>query len=399
MSKKIAVSRFDFRPLEKAVKLDNGFLKAPVRATRTGVFRYIKADGTIVREYRPPEEVFSKDSMQTLAGVPVTNRHPTVLVDSRNAKKYSVGMTSDVVEQDDNFLKTSMTITDQDMIDEVETDGLREVSCGYKAEVEFVEGVTPEGEHYDAIQRNIRYNHLAIVDKGRAGPEVRLHLDADGAILDDEEIDKPKPKPKTEGNMAKVNLNGAEFEVDGGVATAINTALEKARKDGADQAQKEAKEKMDASSSDLQKKIDEQQAKIDGLEEDLKKAKEDKMDAKQLQQLVKDRAELVEKATKHLKKDTDVSEMTDMEIKKAVVETVCDGIDLTEKSEDYISARFDHICDSAPAKPAKDALKEGIKKVDENRGDEEEKSADEIRAERMKADSAAWEQPIGYSLN
>jgi hypothetical protein len=35
-------------------------------------------------------------------------------------------------------------------------------------------GKRPDGSHYDAVMRNIRGNHIALVDTGRAGSECRL---------------------------------------------------------------------------------------------------------------------------------------------------------------------------------------------------------------------------------
>ena len=52
--------------------------------------------------------------------------------------------------------------------------GKREISMGYTAELEWVDGVTPDGQAYQAKQKNIRINHLAIVDGGRAGATCRI---------------------------------------------------------------------------------------------------------------------------------------------------------------------------------------------------------------------------------
>jgi uncharacterized protein len=49
-------------------------------------------------------------------------------------------------------------------------DGKRQLSVGYSCDLSWQDGVTPEGEKYDAIQTNIRGNHLAIVTEARGGP-------------------------------------------------------------------------------------------------------------------------------------------------------------------------------------------------------------------------------------
>ena len=381
--------RFDFRKLEKAIKTDAGFLKAPVYATRVGVFRYVKADGTVIRELRPAEEVFKKDSMDSLAGVPLTNRHPAEMVTSTNAKKHMIGYTSDKVDQEGKFIKTSVTVTDETTIEEIEKSGLREVSCGYNCELEFTKGVF-DGEEYDAIQRNIVYNHLAIVDKGRAGPEVRLRMDADSAILDDETT----PTQKKGDSMAKIKLGETEFEVDGGLALAIQTAVKDAEAKGADKAATAEK-----TATELKTKVDSLEAKKDELESEVKKLKETALDDAKIHARVQERASLLEKAKKYLKSDIDCSKMSDLEIKKAVVLAKHPEVKLDGKSETYVEARYDAIVETK--EDGKDnGLKETLSNVDASRGGKDkQETAEEVRARNMKQDSEAWQKPIGTHLN
>jgi hypothetical protein len=392
------VKRFDLRQLGKAVKTDAGFLKCPVSATRVGVFKYYKPDGTVFKELRLPEEVFNEDSMATLAGVPVTNRHPSKLVDKENARKYMIGFTSDqIINREDKFLDTFVTITDALVIDEVEKKGLREVSCGYTCELDFQKGVY-DGEEYDAIQRNIRYNHLAVVDKGRAGPQVKLHLDSESAILNDTDLklDLRNDNSHLEGgSMAKIKLGGAEYDVDSGVAQAMDSALKEAEKKGFDACASEmGKKKMD-SESEFQKKLDTAQAKVDELTEENKKLKGEKMDAKQIHELVTKRTALVEKAKPIVKADTKFDDMSDLEIKKAVITAKYPELKLDEKSEEYVQARFDAIIEAEPVKKSTDSMKNAASKVDGTRTDGEPETAEEVRKRNMKADAEAYLKPLG----
>lgn len=396
------VKRFDLRQLGKAVKTDAGFLKCPVSATRVGVFKYYKPDGTVFKELRLPEEVFSEDSMSTLAGVPVTNRHPSKLVDKENARKFMVGFTSDIVsKRDEKYLDTHVTITDAMLIQEIEKSGLREVSCGYTCELEMNPGVY-DGENYDAIQRNIKYNHLAVVDKGRAGPQVRLHLDSESAILNDTDLklDLKNDNSHSEGgSMAKIKLGGAEYDVDSGVAQAMDSALKEAEKKGFDAAKEEmGKKKMD-SEAELQKKLDSAQAKVDELTEKNKKLEGEKMDAKQVHELVTKRAALVEKAKPLVKEDTKFDALSDLEIKKAVITAKYPEMKLDEKSPEYIEARFDAIIEAEPVKKSTDGLKKAVSKVDGSRADGDPETAEEVRKRNMKADSEAWMKPLGKNAS
>lgn len=169
-----------------AYRLDISALKAPkVRAdgtmiaeahlTRSGVFSYRQADGSERREYRPPAEVFKADSLETFALVPVTDDHPPVMLTARNAKQYSVGSVGESVRQDGDHVAAKIVIHDADVIAKMKS-GKQDVSCGYECDIIEQPGTAPDGTRYDAVQTNIKGNHLAIVSKGRADT-ARVRMD------------------------------------------------------------------------------------------------------------------------------------------------------------------------------------------------------------------------------
>ncbi len=84
-----------------APKLDqNGYLVADAFPTRTGVFKYVKADGTITRELRAPEEVFRPESLESLKHRPIIDEHPeTGPADASNTGRLSVGHVGEQVVQ------------------------------------------------------------------------------------------------------------------------------------------------------------------------------------------------------------------------------------------------------------------------------------------------------------
>lgn len=156
----------------------DGYLVAEVRTARTGIQDYAgyevgKAVMPVVKVYRPPEQVFSKDSLGSYAHKPVTNDHPAEAVTADNWKKLSVGQIGDEVARDGDFVRIPLVLMDADTIKQVQ-DGKRELSAGYVCALDWTAGTTPEGEAYDAIQKDIRINHVAIVDRGRAGSEARI---------------------------------------------------------------------------------------------------------------------------------------------------------------------------------------------------------------------------------
>jgi hypothetical protein len=155
-----------------------GHISTVARAVRTGIQEYTGAelgftDRDIVRVYRPPEEVFSQDSLQSFSHATVTINHPPVLVDSENWKEYAAGEVSTAAMKDGEWVALPLMLKDKAAIDAANS-GMVELSAGYTAEIEMQDGVTESGEKYDAIQRNIRINHLALVDKARAGSQARI---------------------------------------------------------------------------------------------------------------------------------------------------------------------------------------------------------------------------------
>lgn len=160
---------------------DEGFLRVPGNVARSGIQEYLASelglDGNpnrIIKVYRPPEEVFSPVSLASYDGVDITINHPDGLVNSKNYKRVSVGFIRGGGRQtDDNHVQCDHIIKAQEAIDAVNS-GKCELSAGYTAIYDATPGTTPEGEAYDYIQRSITINHVAIVDRARAGASARI---------------------------------------------------------------------------------------------------------------------------------------------------------------------------------------------------------------------------------
>jgi hypothetical protein len=174
--------RFDLGEIRSATKTPQGFLVCPGFATRTGVFPYMDGNGKVRRELRHPDDVFDPESLKTLRYAPVTIEHPPVMITPENIDQYGKGHTTERVEVNRDLIDVDLIIENQDAIDAVEKNGMRELSSGYNADIVPEIGVY-NGAPYDYRQKNIRYNHVAIVKRGRAGPEVRLRLDSADAVM------------------------------------------------------------------------------------------------------------------------------------------------------------------------------------------------------------------------
>ena len=122
---------------------------------------------------RPAKEVFDRAAVASFEGKPVTDNHPDEDVTAENYSKYIKGVVRDVRKgsgQFDGCLVADLVIHDGALVRAIQ-DGKREISCGYNCLW------VPTGDH-TLEQREIRGNHVAVVDKGRAGHGVAIHDNA-----------------------------------------------------------------------------------------------------------------------------------------------------------------------------------------------------------------------------
>lgn len=360
------MQRYDYYSLPKATKTDEGFIKDTPIIGRTGLLTYFNADGTKRIEYRPPEEAFNADSLASISGKPITMGH-VAMVNSRNVKRVQpIGSVLSGARQDGNNI-----IADVIIYDELPADK-RELSCGYSVDLDETPGTTPEGEHYDAIQRNIKYNHLAVVAKGRAG-NARLNLDSAGQQTFINDVEETRKDSK---NMIKLRLDtGIEYDVTPEVKAAYDA--------------------LETKNAELKKAKDVAEAEKDVAEGETKKAKDALEQAKKenkdnFDAAVAERIDMLTVATKHGIKDAE--KMDSADIKKEVIKKVHGDVKLDGKSDDYIQAMYDLAkdkTDSADEKAGKQRkdMADGV----EGRADdgETEPANDPVAAlAKLKADEA-----------
>ena len=196
-----------------------GYMTAEVYPTRAGVFLYQQSDGSVIRELRPDDEVFNAESLASLEHKAVTNSHPPVFLTADNTAEYQVGSVIGEHSRFDNteYTKSIVQVIKKDAINDIQN-GKQQVSCAYSCDVDDTPGVHPVYGEYDSVQRNIRYNHLSIEWRGRAGPGARLKLDR----FDAWEIDKNKNE---EISMVKIRIDNKDFEVSEAAEIAIGHKL------------------------------------------------------------------------------------------------------------------------------------------------------------------------------
>lgn len=296
-----SVNRYDFAPITGSETTPEGYLRVWCRAARTGTQLYRRADGSQVREYRPPEEVSNPDSLSTFGMKPATWGHPPVLLDAANTKQFQIGYSGSQVRYNDGFVEVALVVTDRDAIEKIQRKDATEVSAGYRVDFDPTPGITPEGEEYSGVQRNIRVNHIAIVPRGRAGPEVRLLLDrmdaADAVAIDQElALTGPAPQPSSPASpvMATVKLDGLEIDLPAEAATAVQSfARDMGRQLATATTERDdLKSKLDSLQADLDSAVYEKEAaegRADALEErltELESGDASRIDTAELDQLV-----------------------------------------------------------------------------------------------------------------
>lgn len=336
---------WETRPAETTPE---GFLVARVPVTSIGVFQYRNDDGTTRRELRLPEEVFAPESMDSLKCKPLTLNHPDVkIVTPENIGELQVGSVGSDVTGDSYRVYVTLSATKQDAISAIRAGTNRGLSCGYNCDIEWTSG-TWLGMAYDCIQRNIRYNHVALVPAGRAGDDAQIRMDSAGVLCD-----PLKNFNEKENDMAlqTIHLDGADFQAEPHVIAALDKAV--ARADAAEKelAQLRADSKVAGENAEKEKATI--TAERDTFKERLD-AMEKEMPGK-IEAAVKARLDIVGKATAAGVEVRD--DMADVDIKKAVVMKFFPHANLDGQKEDYINARFDCACEQA-AKEAEDTSRQ-----------------------------------------
>lgn len=347
-----------------------GYLVATARVARTGVQEYLASElgdiaisagfkpNDVVRVNRPEEEVFSSDALKTITRLPVTVDHPAEDVTSENWGKYSVGDVGDAYARDGEWVVLNPMIKDAVGISAAQNTH-KEISMGYNASIV----VAADKVIADFDMGKIRYNHLALVPAGRAGPQARIGDSWGAAPIND--FHQPGIPPKTEegGRMSDqlktIVLGDAAVQVAATDVAAVErykAASDKVFADAEAKHQTEIAAK-DAELAKLQAKLDDAEGKI------LSDADIDKR--------VADRADLVS-AAKSIVDGIKTAGVSDADIRKAVVAAKFGDESIADKSAAYIDARFDILVEDAKKEgnPVREAIKDSdtnISSLDDSR--------------------------------
>lgn len=316
-----------------------GFRKMEAAVAQPMVLVYRKGDGSEVRELVPAEELHRDDSLDTLADKPLTLGHP-------DPRRYPRGVTKDNAhilskghvtgrrrKLDDGRAAFGIVATHADAIKAVDRKTHTQVSPGYLVDIDPTPGEHPEHGRYDAIQRNRRYNHLALVQRGRGGDNIHLRADDAVQVLPMERWTMNREETlKAIMELTGCSRADAEQRLDGGVPADIQAKLdtlptETARADAAEAALKVH--------TDAQARADSDEGKAE--------RKAQALDA------FRERTSLLELGTT-LKLDK-MDKLDNEELAVAVVKAARQDVDPAKlESAAYVSATLDYLrADNAPS--------------------------------------------------
>lgn len=185
------------------IETGEGFLICRnVPIARTGDMKYLASElglpgMDIVKVHRSPEEVFSDAALASFEGKPVTDDHPPELVTAETVSLYERGHAQNIrrgANEWDGYVIADLHIHDGDLVRAVQN-GKRQISCGY--ECEYADN--GDGTY---SQKNIRGNHIAVVNRGRAGKRAAI-LDSD-TINQDQARRPERKKMKKNGLLLKL---------------------------------------------------------------------------------------------------------------------------------------------------------------------------------------------------
>jgi len=167
------------------------------------------------RVYRPAEELSNPETIESFKLIPWIDNHVMLGREEEGLMRPEQKGVQGVIGQEVRFdpdafedggLLGNLKLFSSAMTDSINA-GKKELSAGYRCTYDWTPGEF-NGQPYDCVQRNIRGNHLALVRKGRMGPDVAV---LDAAFTCDS-------LPEKETSMADTSTNAVEGGTGGGAS-------------------------------------------------------------------------------------------------------------------------------------------------------------------------------------
>jgi hypothetical protein len=244
--------------------------------------------------------------------------------------------------RDGEYLAFDLLLTDRDTISAVDA-GKRELSNGYAADLQFGDFTGPGGVKCVARQKSITGNHVAIVDKGRAGPSCAITDSV--ALCDANPAAVADLTPPLEKTAMKIRIGDAEVDATNGEAVRIAVDALNVKLGG-----------LTADNATLKTSLEAKDGEIAALNAKLKDAE---VTPERLQALADARAKVIAQA-QALKPGIVVDGKSDIEIRKEAVSAKL-GDAAANMADAAIEGAFLALTkDGGSADPLRQTLKDGL---------------------------------------
>lgn len=311
-------------------RTQEGYLIADAYVARTGIQIYDghevdpqnrngMYDRVGVRVYRSIDAVKNPKSVQGFSHAPVTMNHPQSMVDASNWAALAIGEVSTEATWVGDKLRIPLIVKDAQAIRDIEA-GKRELSPGYLSKIDWTPGVTEDGQPYDAQQTDISINHVAVVDRGRSGPSVRI---GDAAYKRGHSWADARQESK---HVEQMLFDGITIDVTPAAKQAIT--------------------KLQSRLTDAEATVAAKERELGEKDTELEKEKKKRVSEEVLDAMVSDRAELLGKA-RSIIKDYDPKGKDAAAIRAEVVATKLGDAATKDRHAAYVEALFDGLVEDA----------------------------------------------------
>jgi hypothetical protein len=188
-----------------------------------------------------------------------------------------VGSTGTDAKFEAPYLQNSLVIWEDDAIAGVESKQQCQLSCGYRYDADMTPGEY-NGVPYDGVMRNIKFNHVALVEEGRAGPDVMV---GDSAIKEQDDMPKARDEDMDDDAMDSAETEADKFaksKMNAEDCKAYDAARAKDRKAAKDKRAADKKAMDEAEEEEKKKKEAEDKKAADKKARDSKGAKDEPPD-------------------------------------------------------------------------------------------------------------------------
>ena len=192
---------------EKEIDTNDFWLIKDNPITKIGVFPYLGKQispelepDKIYQVLRPEEELTSSETLKSLELIPLVNEH--TMLGTKDGmmpaeEKGVHGVTGQHPKVQKPLITNDLKVFSEELKTEIEN-GKKELSAGYSCRYDLTPGEY-NGQHYDAVQRDVRFNHIALVGEGRMGKDVRVmdSIYTYDSITDIKNKEKQMPQEET----------------------------------------------------------------------------------------------------------------------------------------------------------------------------------------------------------